>query len=946
MLLRAAEIFNQSARSNIHAEGKLDGDGPAARYIYLRQLRPIDRDMLRRHLDDGPHLGVYLIRGTNATRLAVLDLDDHHGDLPVQKMQEAGKTLVHAAAQMGLVPWPVRSGGGSGIHICFRWDEDQSAADVRDALQTLVAAFGFAEGTDGGIANGKVEIFPKQDSIEPDGYGNLIAVPFGRASVPLDLDMLPRAEPIEWAASPPVAPRKADLETVNVRDDRKLDKAVLRDALKQILPNAYDTWIRVGLALKHDLGDEGFSLWNSWSAASKEKYKGKSKTRRDWDRFKPRPDGVRVGTIFHLAKEAGWKGQPKAVEISEGRTYVVSNGALTYLNAQADGTVVPVKLCNFAAWIGEDVTHDDGQDRRREWTLTAQCDDGTKLPSATLAVEDMKNNWWIGVFGAAAIVKPGYAQHLMPAMQTVSAPVPSRTIYAHLGWRHLDGRWLYLHGGGAIGKDGPVEGYEVAPGGKMVNYVLPEVRDLIAAVRASLDMEQLGGIGILMLAAVYRAPLGEFAPIINAVFIEGTTGSYKSAITGVALAHWGAHWDGKQFPANWSSTANALEKQAFIAKDALLVIDDFKPAGTSHEAEKMHLTAEKLFRSAGNLGGRDRMNADTTIRDSYHPRGLVVATGEDVPKGQSLRARIMIARIRKQDVNLDILSKLQRYAAQGLLAEAMAGYVRWLAAVGADKWREKCAGYMIDQRAKLAAEGDHARTAGNVASMMIGIEALAHFAQHIGAIDETESKHLVERARKSLLDLAAAQGEEQAEEDPALRFVRLIGEGLAAGRCHLTNKRGGEPQQGGEPAEYLAACGWRQEKRHGPEGVEYTNWRPMGDRIGFIENDDVWLPGALAFAAAERLSKDQNRSLGVTEATLGKKLAEMGYVEAKKNDQGKMQARQESVRADGHPQKAWKLRTIDVLRRDDPPPVIDFGDHAGLPVTRVTGGRVAGYGIC
>ena len=44
-------------------------------------------------------------------------------------------------------------------------------------------------------------------------------------------------------------------------------------------------------------------------------------------------------------------------------------------------------------------------------------------------------------------------------------------------------------------------------------FSLPPVTDLIAAVRASLYFFEIGPIGILLIAAVYRAPLGEFCNV-------------------------------------------------------------------------------------------------------------------------------------------------------------------------------------------------------------------------------------------------------------------------------------------------------------------------------------------------------------------------------------------------------------------------------------------------
>ena len=71
------------------------------------------------------------------------------------------------------------------------------------------------------------------------------------------------------------------------------------------IPNAeldYDSWVRIGLALKGALGDAGeeiFSAWSGQAAKNDEAF-----TARSWASF--RPDRIGAGTIYHLAMERGW----------------------------------------------------------------------------------------------------------------------------------------------------------------------------------------------------------------------------------------------------------------------------------------------------------------------------------------------------------------------------------------------------------------------------------------------------------------------------------------------------------------------------------------------------------------------------------------------------------------------------------------------------------------
>ena len=62
----------------------------------------------------------------------------------------------------------------------------------------------------------------------------------------------------------------------------------------------------------------------------------------------------------------------------------------------------------------------------------------------------------------------------------------------------------------------------------------------------------------------------------------------------------------------------------------------------------------------GDRVGRSRMRADTTLNKTYKPRGMAIVTGEDLPKGASSTARYIGVEIKREDINLDILSKLQK----------------------------------------------------------------------------------------------------------------------------------------------------------------------------------------------------------------------------------------------------------------------------------------------
>lgn len=78
----------------------------------------------------------------------------------------------------------------------------------------------------------------------------------------------------------------------------------IREALNCIPPDLpRDEWARVAMALKAELGDTGFDLFDQWSARG-EKYNA-ADARSTWRSVKA-GGAVQAGTLFHLAKEHGF----------------------------------------------------------------------------------------------------------------------------------------------------------------------------------------------------------------------------------------------------------------------------------------------------------------------------------------------------------------------------------------------------------------------------------------------------------------------------------------------------------------------------------------------------------------------------------------------------------------------------------------------------------------
>lgn len=84
-----------------------------------------------------------------------------------------------------------------------------------------------------------------------------------------------------------------------------MDVATIESALAAIPPDCErPVWVRMGMAVKSELGDDGFHFWDAWSQT------GASYNARDardvWKSIRP-GGGIGIATLFHIAKANGWK---------------------------------------------------------------------------------------------------------------------------------------------------------------------------------------------------------------------------------------------------------------------------------------------------------------------------------------------------------------------------------------------------------------------------------------------------------------------------------------------------------------------------------------------------------------------------------------------------------------------------------------------------------------
>lgn len=542
-----------------------------------------------------------------------------------------------------------------------------------------------------------------------------------------------------------------------------------------------------------------------------------------------------------------------------GTEYVENEWGIWRFRMQ-DGAYRPTRLTNFTARIECSIRRDDGETRETALRLVVQQRDYQERFTIS-TTEFAAMHWPMDRFTHHAIISPGAEPAARAAIQALSRQSAPKVVRTHTGWSEQEGQPIFMHAGGAIVRDGLAADIEVDFDGKTRLFRLPDpnvngqVKD---AIQASLRMLDLAPARITfpLYAAIWRVPMG---PVNTSIFLSGQTQVGKTQLAALAQQHFGAEMTAENLPASWIDTANSLESKLYTLKDVLCVIDDFNPQGPDGDIQRMHALADRVIRSQGNKTGRGRMTSDIRQRSPRWPRGMIVSTGEETPRGHSLRARMVILDVSPGDVRFgSALTAAQTAAVQGAYALAMAAYVQWLAPQMAEM-EDRLRNELIALR-QAEAMGDSRRAPDNLAQLAIGLNSFLRFAVEKGGISETRAAAVLDQWRRVMKEVLMDQDRQQAGNEPCRMFIEMLRGAMASGKAHVADTDGCEPRQ-------AKRWGWREDA-----GGEKLVLRPMGDCIGWVDDDEVYLEPQASYAVAKKMARDMGENFPILSKTLHKRL--------------------------------------------------------------------------
>ena len=170
-------------KSNTYVRNDLPKDAPAKgekiRTNIVSIQGVVDAELMARHLDGDFGVGICPITQDGKCFFGVIDIDYYKSDI---------RDVVKLINDYNIPLIPFRSKSG-GLHLYLMLSRGVAAKNLRESLSRIVEIFSLEDR----YGRGKVEIFPKQNTISEGGFGSTVTLPYFNAehadTYMLDSDM-------------------------------------------------------------------------------------------------------------------------------------------------------------------------------------------------------------------------------------------------------------------------------------------------------------------------------------------------------------------------------------------------------------------------------------------------------------------------------------------------------------------------------------------------------------------------------------------------------------------------------------------------------------------------------------------------------------------------------------------------------------------------------------
>jgi hypothetical protein len=299
------------------------------------------------------------------------------------------------------------------------------------------------------------------------------------------------------------------------------------------------------------------------------------------------------------------------------------------------------------------------------------------------------------------------------------------------------------------------------------------VVDLLALNEARVTYSLLATVA---LAVLFRGVegMGRFA-----LWLVGPTGVGKSFLGRLFQNFFGTFSTSQDQIATWGSTSNYIQAEGYYFRDAIFLVDDFKPELVAPK------DAVRILQQYGDGTARGRLVGVTRQNQMRSIRGWLVSTGQTIPeRSASALARCIIVPVHSitKDIERGDRCQVERPQYSGVTAD----FIRYLLANGRMEAFVTRVGELKDYYFRpIAGEINDLRIGSNLALLAASFEEIARYLADVWPDYAGECTRFVEH---ELVAMRGVMLKELKEQEPIGVFLKILAEMIEDGEVAILDR--------------------------------------------------------------------------------------------------------------------------------------------------------------
>lgn len=383
------------------------------------------------------------------------------------------------------------------------------------------------------------------------------------------------------------------------------------------------------------------------------------------------------------------------------------------------------------------------------------------VPPKTILVELSKigSNNWIDELGPKYYYEKGAIALIEKILRLMAKYAPDNHNYEYSGWS-TDGENIYIFNGNPLGGDK----WDTYKAKDTCMYAL----DMLSVAPHSLTIPLLS---VALLSLVHSRLMDQGDYFKGVICITALTQSFKTTLASLFFDF----RNGREATTNFEATTTAIVRSIGNNRDAVAIVDDYKPGVSRTESNTMVSKLSKIVRMASdNSGGIQKAGTGNSTTANV-AQGLVAVTAEPFQlEVQSTLARLLVLEMKRKDVDVEKLTYFQdnhqRYR------DFIQGFICYIASKGVDEYCRKLINRFRNERNALRdklTDKDMPvdnRTFDMCTWLWLSFSGFLDYALNLGAITQEQFESYSNESQTVFTSIIEHQAERVAELGPIRQF--------------------------------------------------------------------------------------------------------------------------------------------------------------------------------